>query len=62
LRQASENPDRASSPCSRDVVRAGPILEVMTERTSIDALDAMKWFKTIVALDRVKVGLEIPCE
>jgi hypothetical protein len=22
----------------------------------------VKWFKTIVALDRVKVGLEIPCE
>lgn len=21
----------------------------------------VKWFKTIVALDRVKVGLEIPC-
>lgn len=85
------------------------IVEVMTERTSIDALNAMKshfavpevqqcyyvtgevdfvlvitvatmqeyealarrlfaenpnvkWFKTIVALDRVKVGLEIPCE
>ncbi|MCP4020095.1 MAG: Lrp/AsnC family transcriptional regulator [Delftia sp.] len=85
------------------------IVEVMTERTSIDALNAMKshfavpevqqcyyvtgevdlvlvltvatmqeyealarrlfaenpnvkWFKTIVALDRVKVGLEIPCD
>ena len=85
------------------------IVEVMAERTSLDALEAMKahfavpevqqcyyvtgevdfvlvltvasmqeyqalarrlfaenanvtWFKTIVALDRVKVGLEIPCE
>jgi len=84
------------------------LVEIMVERTSIDALEAMKkhfaiaqvqqcyyvtgdvdfvlvmnvatmqeyqvlsrrlfaengnvkWFKTIVALDRVKVGLEVPC-
>lgn len=95
-----------------DPVKAGTpitiVVEVMTERTSIDALEAMKkhfavpeiqqcyyvtgeadfvlivnvatmqdyqalarrlfaenpnvkWFKTMVALDRVKVSLEVPC-